>query len=85
MEQSRQAAASLDFCSCPSLIVEGEIGGRKVKVLEVERPDDFSFFLGGQVQEEDAVEALHPERVLIMPDGVEDHWSTEYQELIELS
>jgi ATPase subunit of ABC transporter with duplicated ATPase domains len=32
-----------------------------------------------------AVEALNPERVLIMPDGVEDHWSTEYQELIELS
>jgi ATPase subunit of ABC transporter with duplicated ATPase domains len=32
-----------------------------------------------------AVEALNPERVLIMPDGVEDHWSAEYQELIELS
>ena len=32
-----------------------------------------------------AVEALNPERVLIMPDGVEDHWSREYQELIELA
>ncbi|MDP4585935.1 MAG: ATP-binding cassette domain-containing protein, partial [Microbacteriaceae bacterium] len=32
-----------------------------------------------------AVEALNPERVLIMPDGVEDHWSAEYQELIELA
>jgi hypothetical protein len=32
-----------------------------------------------------AVLALNPERVLIMPDGVEDHWSQEYQELIELA
>jgi ATPase subunit of ABC transporter with duplicated ATPase domains len=32
-----------------------------------------------------AVEALNPERVLILPDGVEDHWSAEYQELIELA
>ena len=32
-----------------------------------------------------AVEALNPERVLIMPDGTEDHWSREYQELIELA
>ncbi|BDZ53079.1 hypothetical protein GCM10025870_01520 [Agromyces marinus] len=32
-----------------------------------------------------AVESLNPERVLIMPDGVEDHWSREYQELIELA
>jgi ATPase subunit of ABC transporter with duplicated ATPase domains len=32
-----------------------------------------------------AVVALNPERVLIMPDGVEDHWSTEYQELISLA
>ncbi|HEU5223785.1 MAG TPA: ABC-F family ATP-binding cassette domain-containing protein [Candidatus Lumbricidophila sp.] len=32
-----------------------------------------------------AVAALNPERVLILPDGVEDHWSAEYQELIELA
>jgi hypothetical protein len=32
-----------------------------------------------------AVEALNPERVLIMPDGTEDHWSHDYQELIELA
>jgi ATPase subunit of ABC transporter with duplicated ATPase domains len=32
-----------------------------------------------------AVVALNPERVLIMPDGVEDHWSTEYQDLISLA
>jgi ATPase subunit of ABC transporter with duplicated ATPase domains len=32
-----------------------------------------------------AVEALGPERVLVMPEGVEDHWNAEYQDLIELS
>ena len=32
-----------------------------------------------------AVQSLNPERVLILPDGVEDIWSKEYQELIELA
>ncbi|MET1044313.1 MAG: ABC-F family ATP-binding cassette domain-containing protein [Microbacteriaceae bacterium] len=32
-----------------------------------------------------AVEALNPERVLILPDGVEDHWNKDYVELIELA
>ncbi len=32
-----------------------------------------------------AVEALNPERVLIMPEGTEDIWSQDYQDLIELA
>jgi ATPase subunit of ABC transporter with duplicated ATPase domains len=32
-----------------------------------------------------AVVALNPERVLIMPDGVEDYWNAEYQDLISLA
>jgi len=32
-----------------------------------------------------AVLALNPERVLIMPDGVEDHWNAQYEELISLA
>jgi len=32
-----------------------------------------------------AVEALNPERVLILPDGVEDLWGRDYQELVELA
>ncbi|KQX06944.1 MULTISPECIES: ABC-F family ATP-binding cassette domain-containing protein [unclassified Leifsonia] len=32
-----------------------------------------------------AVEALNPERVLILPDGVEDHWNAEYADLIALA
>ncbi|MCU1480767.1 MAG: putative transporter binding protein [Subtercola sp.] len=35
--------------------------------------------------DEGAVMALNPERVLILPDGTEDHWNKEYQELIELA
>lgn len=32
-----------------------------------------------------AVEALQPERVIMLPDGTEDLWNQEYQELIELA
>jgi ATPase subunit of ABC transporter with duplicated ATPase domains len=32
-----------------------------------------------------AVEALNPERVLILPDGVEDHWNKDYADLIALA
>ena len=32
-----------------------------------------------------AVEALEPERVILLPDGSEDHWSTEYLELVQLT
>ncbi|HEV7812761.1 MAG TPA: ABC-F family ATP-binding cassette domain-containing protein [Leifsonia sp.] len=35
--------------------------------------------------DEGAVEALNPERVLILPDGVEDHWNKDYLELISLA
>nr|WP_187352526.1 ABC-F family ATP-binding cassette domain-containing protein [Dietzia kunjamensis] len=32
-----------------------------------------------------AVEALEPERVIILPDGTEDLWSQEYMEIVELA
>ncbi len=32
-----------------------------------------------------AAEALEPQRVVLLPDGTEDHWSDEYQDLIELA
>ncbi|MHA7986446.1 ABC-F family ATP-binding cassette domain-containing protein [Rathayibacter sp. CAU 1779] len=32
-----------------------------------------------------AVEALNPERVLILPDGIEDHWNADYADLIALA
>ena len=50
--------------------------------------DALAHFSGAVVlvsHDDGAVLSLNPERVLIMPDGVEDHWSEEYQELIELA
>ncbi|MCH9815041.1 MAG: ATP-binding cassette domain-containing protein [Actinomycetia bacterium] len=35
--------------------------------------------------DEGAVRALSPERVLILPDGVEDHWGADYEDLIALA
>jgi ATPase subunit of ABC transporter with duplicated ATPase domains len=35
--------------------------------------------------DEGAVEALGPERVLLLPDGVEDLWNSEYAELVALA
>ncbi len=32
-----------------------------------------------------AVEALQPERVILLPDGTEDHWSDDYLELVQLA
>jgi ATPase subunit of ABC transporter with duplicated ATPase domains len=35
--------------------------------------------------DEGAVEALSPERLILLPDGVEDHWSADYADLISLA
>jgi len=32
-----------------------------------------------------AVKALHPDRVMIMPDGDEGMWNDEYMEIVELA
>jgi ATPase subunit of ABC transporter with duplicated ATPase domains len=35
--------------------------------------------------DEGAVNALDPQRVLLLPDGVEDHWSAELADLVALA
>ncbi len=35
--------------------------------------------------DEGAVEALQPEKVLLLPDGVEDNWSDDLADLIALA
>ena len=35
--------------------------------------------------DEGAVHALHPDRVLVLPDGMEDHWNASYAELVSLA
>jgi ATPase subunit of ABC transporter with duplicated ATPase domains len=50
--------------------------------------DALAHFTGAVVlvsHDEGAVEALNPERVLIMPDGTEDHWNKDYLDLITLA
>jgi ATPase subunit of ABC transporter with duplicated ATPase domains len=32
-----------------------------------------------------AVEALHPDKVIVLPDGTEDHWSPDYLDLVQLA
>jgi ATPase subunit of ABC transporter with duplicated ATPase domains len=32
-----------------------------------------------------AVEALAPQRVILLPDGTEDHWSEDYLDLVQLA
>jgi ATPase subunit of ABC transporter with duplicated ATPase domains len=32
-----------------------------------------------------AAEALHPDKVIVLPDGTEDHWSPDYLELVQLA
>jgi ATPase subunit of ABC transporter with duplicated ATPase domains len=32
-----------------------------------------------------AVEALDPDKVIVLPDGTEDHWSADYLELVQLA
>ena len=38
-----------------------------------------------RTHDEGAVEALDPERVLLLPDGVEDLWNTDYLDLVTLA
>ena len=35
--------------------------------------------------DEGAVDALEPERILLLPDGVEDLWSADYRDLVTLA
>jgi hypothetical protein len=35
--------------------------------------------------DEGAVEALEPERILLLPDGVEDLWNAGYRDLVALA
>ena len=37
------------------------------------------------VSDEGAVHALSPDRVLLLPDGVEDLWSPDYADLVSLA
>ena len=35
--------------------------------------------------DEGAVDALQPERILLLPDGIEDFWNADYRDLVTLA
>ena len=86
-EKTRLALAMLVVSSANVLLLD-EPTNNLDPASRAEILDALSEFSGAVVlvsHDPGAVEALNPERVLIMPEGTEDHWSKEYLELIELA
>lgn len=86
-EKTRLALASLVVSSANVLLLDEPTNNLDPASRE-EILRALSTFTGAVVlvsHDEGAVLALNPERVLILPDGVEDHWNDSYAELIALS
>lgn len=86
-EKTRLALAMLVVSSANVLLLDEPTNNLDPASRE-EILDALAHFSGAVVlvsHDEGAVEALHPERVLIMPEGTEDHWAKEYLELISLA
>ncbi len=86
-EKTRLALAMLVVSSANVLLLDEPTNNLDPASRE-EILDALAHFTGAVVlvsHDQGAVEALDPERVLIMPDATEDHWSKEYLELIELA
>lgn len=86
-EKTRLALAMLVVSSANVLLLDEPTNNldpaSRAEVLEAIRT-----YAGAVVlvtHDEGAVEALDPDRVLILPDGVEDLWSPEYADLISLA
>lgn len=86
-EKTRLALAMLVVSSANVLLLDEPTNNLDPASRE-EILDALKHFTGAVVlvsHDEGAVEALDPERVLIMPEGTEDHWAPEYLELIALA
>ncbi len=86
-EKTRLALAMLVVSSANVLLLDEPTNNLDPASRE-EILDALAHFKGAVVlvsHDAGAVEALNPERVLIMPEATEDHWSQEYLELIELA
>ena len=86
-EKTRLALATIVVSGANVLLLD-EPTNNLDPASRVEILDALAHFQGAVVlvsHDPGAVEALNPERVLILPDGVEDLWNAEYQELIELA
>jgi len=86
-EKTRLALASLVVSSANVLLLD-EPTNNLDPASRKEILNALASFRGAVVlvsHDEGAVLALNPERVLILPDGTEDHWSDQYADLISLS
>ncbi|MBB4684555.1 ABC-F family ATP-binding cassette domain-containing protein [Amycolatopsis jiangsuensis] len=99
-EQLEQPAGTLSGGEKTRLALAGLVSGQ-ANVLLLDEPtnnldpasraqvlDALRSFAGAVVlvtHDPGAVEALEPERVILLPDGTEDHWSAEYLELVQLA
>lgn len=86
-EKTRLSLAMLVVSSANVLLLD-EPTNNLDPASRAEILDALSSFEGAVVlvtHDEGAVEALNPERVLLLPDGVEDLWSQDYMDLISLA
>jgi ATPase subunit of ABC transporter with duplicated ATPase domains len=86
-EKTRLALASLVVSSANVLLLDEPTNNldpaSREEVLGAIRGYEGAIVL--VTHDEGAVRALHPDRVLILPDGVEDLWNAEYAELVSLA
>ncbi|MGH3567196.1 MAG: ABC-F family ATP-binding cassette domain-containing protein [Pseudonocardia sp.] len=99
-EQLDQAAGTLSGGEKTRLALAGLVSSA-ANVLLLDEPtnnldpasraqvlDALSRFTGAVVlvtHDPGAVAALHPDRVIVLPDGTEDHWSPDYLDLVQLA
>ncbi len=86
-EKTRLALASLVVSSANVLLLDEPTNNldpaSREEVLAAIRAYEGGIVL--VTHDEGAVQALHPDRVLILPDGTEDLWNEEYAELVALA
>ncbi|SFB20753.1 ATPase components of ABC transporters with duplicated ATPase domains [Amycolatopsis marina] len=86
-EKTRLALASLVSSAANVLLLDEPTNNldpaSREQVLDALRSFDGAVVL--VTHDPGAVEALEPERVILLPDGTEDHWSADYLDLVQLA
>ena len=86
-EKTRLALAALVVSRANVLLLDEPTNNldpaSRVEILHALRAYEGAVVL--VTHDEEAVDALAPERVLLLPDGVEDLWSSEYRDLVALT
>jgi len=86
-EKTRLALAGL-VCSSANVLLLDEPTNNLDPASRQQVLDALRTYAGAIVlvtHDEGAVEALHPEKVILLPDGVEDSWSADLSDLVSLA